>query len=107
MALQNKVIIEEQLRKYFQSTIKLVTTQCIILESESLGAQLAGATMIVKISMFTSVAMKVLLFRVCSALKQWHMMDVILWHHKIGPYKRALEKYLVECCYTFTRQLRC
>ncbi|XP_004530370.1 rRNA-processing protein UTP23 homolog [Ceratitis capitata] len=48
MALQNKVIIEEQLRKYFQSTIKLVTTQCIILESESLGAQLAGATMIVK-----------------------------------------------------------
>ncbi|XP_036327716.1 rRNA-processing protein UTP23 homolog [Rhagoletis pomonella] len=47
-ALQNKVIIEEQLKKYFHATIKLVTTQCIILEAESLGANLAGATMIVK-----------------------------------------------------------
>ncbi|XP_054745221.1 rRNA-processing protein UTP23 homolog [Anastrepha obliqua] len=47
-ALQNKVIIEEQLKKYFQSTIKLVTTQCIILEAESLGTPLSGATMIVK-----------------------------------------------------------
>ncbi|XP_014086515.1 rRNA-processing protein UTP23 homolog [Bactrocera oleae] len=48
IALQNKVIIEEQIKKYFQSTIKLVTTQCVILEAESLGSPLAGATMIVK-----------------------------------------------------------
>ncbi|XP_011178428.1 rRNA-processing protein UTP23 homolog [Zeugodacus cucurbitae] len=48
LALQNKVIIEEQIKKYFQSTIKLITTQCVILEAESLGSPLAGATMIVK-----------------------------------------------------------
>ncbi|XP_011207816.2 rRNA-processing protein UTP23 homolog [Bactrocera dorsalis] len=48
IALQNKVIIEEQIKKYFQTTIKLVTTQCVILEAESLGSPLAGATMIVK-----------------------------------------------------------
>ncbi|XP_055918200.1 rRNA-processing protein UTP23 homolog [Eupeodes corollae] len=47
-ALQNQVIIEEQLKKYFQSELKLLTTQCIILEAESLGGPLAGATMIVK-----------------------------------------------------------
>ncbi|XP_067625054.1 rRNA-processing protein UTP23 homolog [Eurosta solidaginis] len=47
-ALQNKVIIEDQLKKYFQTNMKLLTTQCIILEAESLGAPLAGATTIVK-----------------------------------------------------------
>ncbi|XP_055837383.1 rRNA-processing protein UTP23 homolog [Episyrphus balteatus] len=47
-ALQNKVIIEEQLKKYFQSELKLLTTQCVILEAESLGGPLTGATMIVK-----------------------------------------------------------
>ncbi|XP_037951932.1 rRNA-processing protein UTP23 homolog [Teleopsis dalmanni] len=47
-ALQNKIIIEEQLKKYFQTQIKLLTTQCIILEAESLGAPLTGATKIVK-----------------------------------------------------------
>lgn len=47
-ALQNKVIIEEQIKKYFESTIKFVTTQCVILEAESLGSPLVGATIIVK-----------------------------------------------------------
>ncbi|XP_061402106.1 rRNA-processing protein UTP23 homolog [Musca vetustissima] len=47
-ALKNKVIIEEQLKKYFQSQVKLLTTQCIILEAESLGPPLTGATQIVK-----------------------------------------------------------
>ncbi|XP_075153708.1 rRNA-processing protein UTP23 homolog [Haematobia irritans] len=47
-ALKNKVIIEEQLKKYFQSQVKLLTTQCIILEAESLGGPLTGATQIVK-----------------------------------------------------------
>ncbi|KAM7352913.1 rRNA-processing protein UTP23 homolog [Cochliomyia hominivorax] len=47
-ALKNKVIIEEQLKKYFQTQVKLLTTQCIILEAESLGPPLTGATQIVK-----------------------------------------------------------
>uniref|UniRef100_A0A1A9WKU1 rRNA-processing protein UTP23 homolog n=1 Tax=Glossina brevipalpis TaxID=37001 RepID=A0A1A9WKU1_9MUSC len=45
-ALKNKVIIEEQIRNYFQTQVKLLTTQCAILEAESLG--LVGATQIVK-----------------------------------------------------------
>lgn len=47
-ALQNKVEIVEQLEKYFQSQIKSITTQCIILEAEGLGPRLTGATLIVK-----------------------------------------------------------
>lgn len=46
--MKNKVIIEEQIKKYFQNQVKLLTTQCIILEAESLGAPLTGATQIVK-----------------------------------------------------------
>ena len=34
--------------KYFQSQTLLVTTQCIILEAESLGSKVQGATGIVK-----------------------------------------------------------
>lgn len=47
-ALQNKIVVDEQLKKYLQSDLKLLTTQCIILESESLGPILQGATSIVK-----------------------------------------------------------
>uniref|UniRef100_A0A1B0FHB7 PIN domain-containing protein n=1 Tax=Glossina morsitans morsitans TaxID=37546 RepID=A0A1B0FHB7_GLOMM len=47
-ALKNKVIVEEHMRKYFQVQVKLLTTQCIILEAESLGAPLVGATQIFK-----------------------------------------------------------
>ncbi|CAL1688189.1 unnamed protein product [Lasius platythorax] len=50
-ALQNKFNIQEQLKKYFQSELKLLTTPCIISETEKLGifsAQVNGATQIVK-----------------------------------------------------------
>ncbi|EDW87279.1 rRNA-processing protein UTP23 homolog [Drosophila yakuba] len=47
-ALQQKIGIDEQIKKYFQCGVKLLTTQCVILEAESLGAPLTGATSIVK-----------------------------------------------------------
>jgi len=48
---QNKFNIQEQLAKYFQSEIKLLTTVCIISETEKLGIfspAVNGATQIVK-----------------------------------------------------------
>lgn len=48
---QNKFNIQEQLKKYFQSQLKLLTTPCIISETEKLGifsAKVYGATQIVK-----------------------------------------------------------
>ncbi|KAL6442337.1 hypothetical protein ACFW04_002531 [Cataglyphis niger] len=45
-ALQNKFNIQEQLKKYFQSELKLLTTSCIISETEKLNIN--GATQIVK-----------------------------------------------------------
>jgi len=48
---QNKFNIQEQLTKYFQSEIKLLTTACIISETEKLGIfspPVNGATQIVK-----------------------------------------------------------
>ncbi|XP_070170282.1 rRNA-processing protein UTP23 homolog [Polyergus mexicanus] len=45
-ALQNKFNIQEQLKKYFQSELKLLTTPCIISETEKLSIN--GATQIVK-----------------------------------------------------------
>ncbi|KYM88667.1 rRNA-processing protein UTP23 like protein [Atta colombica] len=50
-ALQNKFNIQEQLAKYFQSETKLLTTACIISETEKLGIfspAVNGATQIVK-----------------------------------------------------------
>lgn len=50
-ALQNKFNIHDQLKKYFQSEIKLITTSCIICETEKLGtisAAVNGAMQIVK-----------------------------------------------------------
>lgn len=50
-ALENKFNIQEQLKKYFQSQLKLLTTPCIISETEKLGsysAKVNGATQIVK-----------------------------------------------------------
>ncbi|KAL0109970.1 hypothetical protein PUN28_013543 [Cardiocondyla obscurior] len=50
-ALQNKFNIHEQLAKYFQSEIKLLTTACVISETEKLGifsSKVNGATQIVK-----------------------------------------------------------
>lgn len=43
---QNKFNIQEQLKKYFQSELKLLTTSCIISETEKLNIN--GATQIVK-----------------------------------------------------------
>ncbi|XP_037902971.1 rRNA-processing protein UTP23 homolog isoform X2 [Hermetia illucens] len=47
-ALQNKVAVEDQLKKYLQTDLRCFTTQCIILEAEHLGQPLIGATRIVK-----------------------------------------------------------
>ncbi|XP_046469480.1 rRNA-processing protein UTP23 homolog [Neodiprion pinetum] len=47
-ALQNKLNIQDQLPKYFQASVKLLTTQCVILETEKLGPKVFGAMLIVK-----------------------------------------------------------
>ncbi|CAK9830915.1 rRNA-processing protein UTP23 homolog [Anthophora retusa] len=50
-ALENKFNIQDQLSKYIQSEIKLLTTPCIILETEKLGSfskAVSGAMQIVK-----------------------------------------------------------
>ncbi|XP_055296291.1 rRNA-processing protein UTP23 homolog [Sitodiplosis mosellana] len=47
-ALIFQISIKDQIPKYFQAETILVTTQCIILEAESLGAKVQGATNIVK-----------------------------------------------------------
>ncbi|KAG6802397.1 rRNA-processing protein UTP23 [Apis mellifera caucasica] len=50
-ALENKFNIQDQLSKYFQSDIKLLTTPCIILETEKLSSfskAVSGAMQIVK-----------------------------------------------------------
>lgn len=36
-ALQEKINIREQLPKYFKAEVKLLTTQCVVLEMEKLG----------------------------------------------------------------------
>lgn len=51
ITFQNKFNIQEQLAKYFQSEIKLLTTACIISETEKLGvfsSAVNGAVQIVK-----------------------------------------------------------
>lgn len=50
-ALENKFNIQEQLPKYFQSEVKLLTTSCIILETEKLSTiskAVGGALQVVK-----------------------------------------------------------
>ncbi|XP_015110381.1 rRNA-processing protein UTP23 homolog [Diachasma alloeum] len=47
-ALQEKFNIQDQLPKYFQQETKLLTTPCIIMETESLGPQTYGAMLIAK-----------------------------------------------------------
>ncbi|KZC10883.1 rRNA-processing protein UTP23 like protein, partial [Dufourea novaeangliae] len=50
-ALENKFNIQDQLSKYFQAEVKLLTTPCIILETEKLGSfskAVTGAMQIVK-----------------------------------------------------------
>lgn len=48
MRAQHKINIQEQLPKYLQSELRLVTTQCIIVEADGLGGPVSGATQIVK-----------------------------------------------------------
>ncbi|XP_015610300.1 rRNA-processing protein UTP23 homolog [Cephus cinctus] len=47
-ALQNKFNIQDQLPKYLQAETKLLSTQCVILETEKLGSKVFGAMLIVK-----------------------------------------------------------
>lgn len=45
---QFQISIKDQIPKYLQAESRLVTTQCIIVEAESLGAKVQGAVGIVK-----------------------------------------------------------
>lgn len=47
-ALNNKINIANDVPKYLQSEIKLITTQCAIVETEKLGPKLNGALLILK-----------------------------------------------------------
>nr|CAD7260500.1 unnamed protein product [Timema shepardi] len=47
-ALKNQVNIREQIPKYLEAEVKLLTTQCVIIEAEKLGSSVFGALMIVK-----------------------------------------------------------
>ncbi|GLH04968.1 rRNA-processing protein UTP23-like protein [Gryllus bimaculatus] len=47
-AKKGKVNIAEQLPKYFGGPVKILTTQCVILETENFGKQLFSALVIVK-----------------------------------------------------------
>lgn len=46
--MQNKVNLANDLPKYLHSEIKLITTQCAIIEMENLGSKLHGALLILK-----------------------------------------------------------
>ena len=48
ICFQNQFNIQDQLPKYLQAEVKLLTTQCVILETEKLGPKLYGAMLIVK-----------------------------------------------------------
>ncbi|KAF4518040.1 hypothetical protein B566_EDAN009273 [Ephemera danica] len=47
-ALKGKINLKDQLPKYLGAEVKLLTTQCVILETEKLGPALFGAMLIVK-----------------------------------------------------------
>ncbi|PSN40120.1 hypothetical protein C0J52_19383 [Blattella germanica] len=47
-ALKNKFNIKEQIPKYLDGEVKLLTTPCVVLETESLGHNVFGAMIIVK-----------------------------------------------------------
>lgn len=47
-ALKSKVNIRDQIPKYFNNEVKLLTTPCIIIETEKLGPNLYGAMLIAK-----------------------------------------------------------
>jgi U3 small nucleolar RNA-associated protein 23 len=47
-ALKNKINLNEQIPKYLCDTVKLLTTVCVVTETEKLGPVLYGASLIVK-----------------------------------------------------------
>ncbi|KAG5892940.1 hypothetical protein JTB14_014995 [Gonioctena quinquepunctata] len=47
-ALKNKINVADNIPRYLQSEIKLITTQCAIIEMENLGPKLNGALIILK-----------------------------------------------------------
>lgn len=47
-ALKNQHNIQEVLPKYFQSELKLLTTPCVVVETEKLGSKVIGAAIILK-----------------------------------------------------------
>ncbi|XP_023014405.2 rRNA-processing protein UTP23 homolog [Leptinotarsa decemlineata] len=47
-ALKNKINIADNIPRYLQAEIKLITTQCAIIEMENLGPKLNGALLILK-----------------------------------------------------------
>ncbi|KAK4879547.1 hypothetical protein RN001_007693 [Aquatica leii] len=47
-ALNNKINIQDNLPRYLQSELKFRTTSCVIIETERLGRQVAGALIILK-----------------------------------------------------------
>ncbi|XP_046391110.1 rRNA-processing protein UTP23 homolog [Ischnura elegans] len=47
-ALTNKVTLKDVIPKYFDGSVKLLTTQCVIIETEKLGHAVYGAMLIVK-----------------------------------------------------------
>ncbi|KAK3914050.1 rRNA-processing protein UTP23-like protein [Frankliniella fusca] len=48
VALKDKLDIQDQLKKYLGDDIKLLTTPCIVLETEKLGKSVFGAMLIIK-----------------------------------------------------------
>jgi len=48
VALKDQLDIQDQLKKYLGDDIKLLTTQCVVLETEKLGKSVFGAMLIVK-----------------------------------------------------------
>lgn len=48
VALKDKLDIQDQLKKYLGEEIKLLTTQCVVLETEKLGKTVFGAMLIIK-----------------------------------------------------------
>ncbi|XP_062522274.1 rRNA-processing protein UTP23 homolog [Corticium candelabrum] len=48
VALKSKIYIKEQLPKYLDGPVQLVTTSCVLSEVKSLGVELLGATLVLK-----------------------------------------------------------
>ncbi|CAG7834257.1 unnamed protein product [Allacma fusca] len=46
--MQNQVNIKEQLPKYLNASVKVVTTPCVLIETEGIGAVLTGALQILR-----------------------------------------------------------